>query len=186
MFSIFAAALLAGVLSSGSFAQAPMEAGGGGKTKVDLGMGQAAPGAEVSIPAILKAPEAVDVGMVALQIEFPSRLLSFERASKAIAAEAANAEVTAAVRPQDAQSEKTVVDITVKAEKGGFIPNGSMLDLFFKVSPQAPLKDTITIENTPQVSTNGDPPSRVPVVGDTGEIIVAETTLVFGCFFYMH
>ena len=186
LLSIFAWAWLAGVFSFGLFAQEQAEAGSGGKTKVDLGMGQAAPGAVVSIPAILKAPDAVDVGTVVLEIAFPSKLLSFEKVSKAIAAEAANAEVTAVVLPQDGQSEKTVVDITVKAEKGGFIPNGSMLDLFFKVSPEAPKKDTITVENTPEVSTNGDPPNKVPVVGDPGEIIVAETTLVFGCFFYMH
>jgi hypothetical protein len=176
------AVLSAGAVSSGVFGQQQA----GPVSRVDLGMGQAAPGAKVSIPAILKAPDSVNVGAVLIEIAFPSGMLTFVEATKAIAAEAANAKVSAVARPAEAQSSTTIVDISVVAEKGVFIPNGSMLDLFFQVSPKAPMKETITVGTSAEILTTAEPPVKLPAIGDTGEIIIAETTLTFACFFYMH
>lgn len=161
---------------------------GGSSLRLDLGMGQSPPGADVLIPATLKAPDNVDVESVEIRILFPKGKVSFVEARKGVSSEAVNAVVTASVQDAAEDPEKSVLKVGIKsAEQGNWLPNGTVADLIFKVAEKAVLNETITLENK-SVGTSGKEPGAPleGLRGADGQIIVDATKLEFSCFFYMH
>jgi hypothetical protein len=154
---------------------------------LDLGMGQGKPGDEVVIPATLRVADGAEVGAFTLKVSFPRALVSFEEVRKAIGAQAANAEVTSALEEPAPGAEQASATISVTAEAGKALGSGTVVDLVFKVAEQAPLESVAALSGQILAMAAGASPAPIaPAQVDDGEVAVAETTLMFSCFFYMH
>ena len=169
-------------------AEAQQQVRGGSSLRLDLGMGQSPPGADVLIPATLKAPDNIDVESVEIRVLYPKEKVSFVEARKGVSAEAVNAVLTALVEDAAGDPGRSLLKVSIKsAEEGNWLPNGTVADLIFKVAEQAVLQETITLENK-SGGTNGKEPGTPleGLRGADGQIIVDATKLEFSCFFYMH
>ena len=177
------------LILAGAFFSTPVwgQEEAGQVTRLDLGFDTEQPGHEVVMPLILDLPEGVEVGTAVSRITFPTQLLSFGGATAGLSAQAAGAEVSAVEEVDDQNPENTFITVTVSTAPGGAIPSGMLADLIFTISEDAPLEQTITLENVVTAFTSEDPPRPVdPIMGNEGEIVVTATPPVFACFFYMH
>ncbi|MDA2932913.1 cohesin domain-containing protein [Acidobacteria bacterium AH-259-D05] len=155
--------------------------------RLDLGFGQSPPGSHVSIPITLTLPRGVEIGSATNEITFPAQLLSFQEATKGLAAEVAEAEVTTEVTHDDQDPESSILKVTIEGKAGMAIPRGVLVDLIFNISEQAQLGETIMLKNAASAVSPDDPPQPIdPVTGNDGEIVIDETAIVFACFFFMH
>ncbi|MBI4456648.1 MAG: hypothetical protein HY644_12210 [Acidobacteria bacterium] len=164
------------------------EAATEGTTRLDLSFETARPGDRVTVSIILKVPASIKIGTTINEITFPHKLLTFERVTQGLSADLATAMVSANVKADERDPEKSIVTVTVTGKKGDAIPGGVVANLAFKVSEQAPLEQSIALDNKASAFTAEDLAQPVdPIAGRSGEIKIAETApVIFSCFFYMH
>ncbi|MBI2821708.1 MAG: hypothetical protein HYX74_05735 [Acidobacteria bacterium] len=160
----------------------------GKETGLLLGFDTSAPGFQVSVPLILQAAGEVSIGSITAKVEFPKVSLEFQHAKLGLAAELADAQVSANLKTDEASPDHSVVQVMIATEGGKTLQSGVVANLVFKISEDAAVGDSLALKITASVLTAADPPKAVhPVVSEDGEVQVAATPpVITSCFFYMH
>ena len=154
--------------------------------RLNLGFDQSVPGDLAFIAVMFSTSEEVEIGKIITEITFPHQLLSFEEARRGLPIKSIDAELSTQVRNDDPESEKSILEIVITSTAGEAIPAGTLVNLTFTISPEAPTLHTIVLENRSEALTMGDPPERVELTTTNGEIESLDIPALFACFFYMH
>lgn len=181
---------LAGALQSVS-EQAP---------RVSLTEVSATPGASLMVPLAFTPDPKNPLRSVAVDIEFVSNSLTFQKASPGLGAELVNANIQASVsegEPDDKGLKRATLRVTASlpgaSPKEG-LPDGLLAYLLFQVSQDAkPFKITLTptVVSAQDLST---PPRKVAnVAAEPGAVIIESLDDVYqrlapqvACFFFSH
>jgi len=198
-------AVAATLLATVPFAHAaPAQTPAGGSSvsapRVSLSEIKTTPGASLMMPLSLTADPKNPLRSVSVEIEFVSKSLVFEKTSRGIGAELANADVQTEVAEGKAD-EKGLKRVTLlvtatlpdPAPKGG-LPDGLLAYLLFQVSDDA---QALSVKLTPTVIAARDlstPPNNISGIGaDPGEVVVESAEDVYqrlapalACFFFSH
>ncbi|MBI3941065.1 MAG: hypothetical protein HY315_09535 [Acidobacteria bacterium] len=181
-------ALAAILLLPGSvslLAAPPQQAGAA--TSVNVGYGISEPGRRVDVPIVLEVGGTAQVGTTINEITFPNKVLSFVEANTAPVSESVNAAISTAVTADAADPAKSILKVTIASKDKKPIPSGVLASLVFEIAKDA-AEATLTLKNTPQGLTAGEPARPIqPIAGRDGEIKISPVPPVtFACFFYMH
>lgn len=168
--------------------------------RVSLGEVKGTPGSSAMMPLSLKTAPGRPLGSLSLEIEFVSKSLIFQKISRGIAAEFAEAEIQAGVaREQTDDNGLKHVTLRVSAslpdpppESG--LPDGLLAYLIFDILPEAqPFRIRLT-PSTIDASDLSSPPRRFSDVGaEPGLVVIESDAAVFdrmapavACFFFSH
>lgn len=154
--------------------------------RVHLGTDQTNLGEQAFIPVMLISDDDVSIGSIQVEITFANKLTSFEEARKDLSAVSADADVHAEVRNDAENPENSILEVKIESKAKKAIPSGVLAILFFRISKGATGGDTIELRNKATAFTIDNPPRRVDLVSDNGEIKVIGKSVLFACFFYMH
>lgn len=167
----------------------PGQEAGQDATLLTISPDAALPESEVRLSVYLKSAQGVKVGSIAMEINFPKRLLSFIKSERSYLSEALGANISAeVVDAEDEDKSKLKLEISAPAGKGGpkAIPDGPIAYIVFKISKDAQPNTEIVLENKAKAMTAEDSPKPVkPIVADNGKISVVPE-IITSCFFYMH
>ena len=149
--------------------------------EVNLGSDMTTRGGPAQIPVILFT-RGTKVGKVAGEVTFPGKLLSYDKAVRGSAGEEAAAEVSVELLNDGQDTERSILRVVVSATKE--IPPGVLLDLRFRVSPDAEV-GVLALKNALKAMTlEGEEIKGVK--GKDGEVDVKIITPVVACFFFTH
>ncbi len=154
--------------------------------RLNLGFDQSVPGDVAFIAIMFSTAGEVAIGKIITEITFPRQLLSFEEARRGLPINSIDAEMSTRVRNDDPDSENSILEVVIASKAGEAIPAGTLVNLTFTISPEAPTLHTIVLENRSEAFTTGDPPERVELTTTNGEIESLDIPALFACFFYMH
>ena len=154
--------------------------------RLNLGFDQSVPGDVAFIAVMFSTSEEVEIGKIITEISFPREILSFKEARGGLPIKSIDAELSAQVRNDDPESENSILELVITSNAGEAIPAGTLVNLTFMISPEAPTLHTIVLENRSEAFTTGDPPERVELTTTDGEIESLDIPALFACFFYMH
>ena len=154
--------------------------------RLNLGFDQSVPGDVAFIAIMFSTAGEIEIGKIITEITFPRQLLSFKEARKGLPINTIDAELSAQVRNDDQDSENSILEVVIVSKAGEAIPAGTLVNLIFMISPEAPTLHTIVLENRSEAFTTGDPPERVELATTDGEIESLDIPALFACFFYMH
>ena len=184
-------------------AAAPQSApaqGSGQAPRVSLAEIKTTPGASLMMPLSLTPDPKNPLRSLTVEIGFVSKSLVFQKTSRGLAAELANADIQANLiegPPDDKGLKRATLRITASlpepAPKEG-LPDGLLAYLLFQVSEDA---QPLTIKLTPAVVSANDlstPPKKVSNVGaDAGVVVIESLDAVYqrlapelACFFFSH
>jgi len=154
--------------------------------RLNLGFDQSVPGDVAFIAIMFSTAGEVEIGKIITEITFPRQLLSFKEARRGLPINSIDAELSTQVINDDQDSENSILEVVIASKKGEAIPAGTLVNLIFMISPEAPTLHTIVLENRAEAFTTGDPPERVELTTTDGEIESLDIPALFACFFYMH
>ena len=154
--------------------------------RLNLGFDQSVPGDVAFIAVMFSTSGEVEIGKIITEITFPREILSFKEARGDLPIKSIDAELSTQVRNDDPESENSILEIVITSNAGEAIPAGTLVNLTFMISPEAPTLHTIVLENRSEAFTTGDPPERVELTTTNGEIESLDIPALFACFFYMH
>lgn len=154
--------------------------------RLNLGFDQSVPGDVAFIAIMFSTSGEVEIGKIITEITFPREILSFKEARGGLPIKSIDAELSAQVRNDDQDTEKSILEVVIVSKAGEAIPAGTLVNLIFMISPEAPTLHTIVLENRSEAFTTGDPPERVELTTTDGEIESLDIPALFACFFYMH
>ena len=168
--------------------------------RVSLAEIKTTPGASLMMPLSLTPDPKNPLRSLTVEIGFVSKSLVFQKTSRGLAAELANADIQANLiegPPDDKGLKRATLRITASlpepAPKEG-LPDGLLAYLLFQVSEDA---QPLTIKLTPAVVSANDlstPPKKVSNVGaDAGVVVIESLDAVYqrlapelACFFFSH
>ncbi len=154
--------------------------------RLNLGFDQSVPGDVAFIAVMFSTSGEVEIGKIITEITFPREILSFKEARGDLPIKSIDAELSTQVRNDDPESENSILEIVITSNAGEAIPAGTLVNLTFMISPEAPTLHTIVLENRSEAFTTDDPPERVELTTTDGEIESLDIPALFACFFYMH
>ncbi|MEE8461203.1 MAG: hypothetical protein V3S50_03700 [Acidobacteriota bacterium] len=154
--------------------------------RLNLGFDQSVPGDVAFIAVMFSTSGEVEIGKIITEITFPREILSFKEARGDLPLKSIDAELSTQVRNDDPESENSILEIVITSKAGEAIPAGTLVNLTFMISPEAPTLHTIVLENRSEAFTTDDPPERVELTTTNGEIESLDIPALFACFFYMH
>ena len=153
------------------------------------------PGASLMVPLYFTPDPKTPLRSFVVDIEFVSNNLKFQKASRGVAAEQSNADITTAVTdaPPDDKGVtrsklRVTASLTSQASKEG-LPDGLLAYLLFQISLEAKpfaIKLTPTVVSAEDLST---PPKKVSKVGTEPGLVTVEVLDVMPeatCFFFTH
>ena len=168
--------------------------------RVSLGSIKGTPGASLMIPVTLTVDPKSPMRSLAIDIEYVSNSLSFEKATLGIGAELANVKVEANAtegKPDDKGVKRSKLRLAASladppAKEG--LPGGVLAYLLFQLAPEA---KAFTIRLVPAVVSAEDlstPPKRIAKVGaEPGQVAVEDPAAIYdrmapqvACFFFTH
>ena len=129
--------------------------------RLNLGFDQSIPGDVAFIAIMFSTAGEVEIGRIITEITFPRQLLSFEEARKGLPIKSIDAELSTQVRNDDPESENSILEVVIASKAGEAIPAGTLVNLTFMISPEAPTLHTIVLKNRSEAFTTDDPPERV-------------------------
>lgn len=151
--------------------------------EVNLGLDSIMPGDLAHIPLVLFAA-GIKVGRVAGEVTFPKKVVSFDKAIRGQAGDEADAKVTAEVLNDSRESDLSTLRIVISATKE--IPKGVLLDLRFKVFPDAKPGTTLQLRNSLRaVTVEGEEIKDVKRTDGELNIFIMPAVDVT-CFFFTH
>ncbi len=154
--------------------------------RLNLGFDQSVPGDVAFIAIMFSTAEEVAIGKIITEITFPRQILTFEEARKGLPINSIGAELSTQVKNDDQDSENSILEVVIASKAGEAIPAGTLVNLIFMISPEAPTLHTIVLENRSEAFTTDAPPERVELTTTDGEIESLDIPALFACFFYMH
>ncbi len=154
--------------------------------RLNLGFDQSVPGDVAFIAIMFSTAGDVEIGRIITEITFPRELLSFKEARRGLPIKSIDAELSTQIKNDDQNSENSILEVVIASKAGEAIPAGTLVNLTFMISPEAPTLHTIVLENRAEAFTTGDPPERVELITTNGEIESLDIPALFACFFYMH
>ena len=154
--------------------------------RLNLGFDQSVPGDVAFIAVMFSTSEEVEIGKIITEITFPRGILSFKEARGGLPIKSIDAELSAQVRNDGPDTENSILEVVITSNAGEAIPAGTLVNLIFMISPEAPTLHTIVLENRSEAFTTDDPPERVELTTTNGEIESLDIPALFACFFYMH
>ncbi len=154
--------------------------------RLNLGFDQSVPGDVAFIAIMFSTAGAVEIGKIITEITFPRELLSFKEARRGLPIKSIDAELSTQIRNEDQNPEKSILEVVIASKAGEAIPAGTLVNLIFMISPEAPTLHTIVLENRSKAFTTDDPPEGVELTTTDGEIESLDIPALFACFFYMH
>ena len=157
-----------------------------GTSRVELGFDQSVPGEQTFIPIALTPVPGARIGKIVTEVVYSSHLLSFEEARKGTPLKSIDAEMSARVMPDEANSKNSILEVTMTSQSGEAIPAGTLVFLTFRIKLEAPRAQMIKLENRSEAMTTDDPPQPVELTTAGGEIENLDIPAVFACFFYLH
>lgn len=162
-----------------------MQSAGQSQTSVEVSMGldSTTPGDLAQVPVILSAT-GTKVGKVAGEVTFPRKSLSFDKATRGSAGDEADAEVAVEALNDSRESDLSTLRVVVSATKE--IPNGVLLNLRFRVSPDAADGRTLELRNSLRAMTLEGEEIK-DVKRKDGEVnVFVEPPVDVSCFFFTH
>jgi hypothetical protein len=168
--------------------------------KVTLGEIKGTPGSSIMMPLSLSTDPKNPVQSLAVDIEFVSKSLIFQKTSPGLAAELADVQVQANVVKEEVD-ENDLKHVTLRVTAGfpepvmeGGLPEGLLAYLLFDIAPEA---QPLRIRLTPVAITAKDlssPPKDVVNMGsEPGLVVIESTDAMFdrlappiACFFFSH
>ncbi|HWP84661.1 MAG TPA: hypothetical protein VNN17_05695 [Terriglobia bacterium] len=193
--------LLTAALGAGSllFAAAP-QASAPRAPLVSLAEIKGTSGSSVLMPLSLAADPKRPLRSLTVDIEFVSKSLTFQKISRGIAAEVANADIQARiVKEQDDANGLKHVTLRVTASlpdppPASGLPDGLLAYLLFQIAPEA---QSFTIKLTPVAVSGNDlssPPQRVEnIASQPGAVVIESLREMYdrlapplACFFFSH
>jgi hypothetical protein len=175
------ATLLALLALAGGFTRAQAQ-----DVRINVGLTSAKPGDPIDIPMTLSGGSDVEVKQLTARISFPKDSLSFQDVEAALAAELADAVVTAKVQEHPDRRSHAVLALTVVGQQP--VKPGIIAYLKFRVAPDA-VKGDIALDLLDSSATNPDGSQMELAEGDDGFITLFsldEDIPVIGCFFFTH
>ena len=158
----------------------------GAAPRLNLGFDQSVPGDQTFIAVMFSTADGVEIGKIITEITYSREILSFKEARRGLPINAIDAELSTRVKDDDQNSENSILEIVIASKAGEAIPAGTLVNLTFMISPEAPTLQTIVLENRSEAFTTDDPPERVELTTTDGEIESLDIPALFACFFYMH
>jgi len=155
-------------------------------TRVNVGFASAKPTDEIDIPLTFSGAEGATAGSIMARVGFPSNVLTFTTAERALAAELADAEIKATAAPDKDNKELGVLEVNITGKSP--IKPGIVAYMKFRVSKDAKKGDLKLdlLESTAKAA-DGKPVEMAK--GDSGSVTLFnmdEEIPVVGCFFFTH
>ncbi len=154
--------------------------------RLNLGFDQSVPGDVAFIAIMFSTAGEVEIGRIITEITFPREILSFKEARRGLPIKSIDAELSTQIKNEDQNPETSILEVVIASKAGEAIPAGTLVNLTFMISPEAPTLHTIVLENRSEAFTTDDPPERVELTTTDGEIESLDIPALFACFFYMH
>ncbi|MBI4456055.1 MAG: hypothetical protein HY644_09175 [Acidobacteria bacterium] len=165
---------------------AAQQSEGTASTRLDLGYDKSNPGGQAFVPLIFSPGVGVQVGSVLAEVTFPTKQLAFEEAKRGASADSGDVELHTAVKNDDKNADRSIVEIKVENKAGKPLPGGVIANLVFKILDGVDVGQKISLENRAQALTTDNPPKTMNLVAANGEIETIAVPVIFACFFYMH
>ncbi len=156
------------------------------EVRINVGITSAKPGDPIDIPMTLSGSSDVEAKQLTARISFPKDILSYQDVETALAAELADALVTAEVQEHPDRRSHSVLALTVVGQNP--VKPGIIAYLKFRVAPDA-VKGDINLDLLDSSATNPDGSQMELAEGDGGLITLFgldEDIPVVGCFFFTH
>jgi len=154
--------------------------------RLNLGFDQSVPGDVAFIAIMFSTSGEVEIGKIITEITFPREILTFKEARRGLPIKSIDAELSTQIKNEDQNAENSILEIVIASKTGEAIPAGTLVNLTFMISPEAPTLHTIVLENRSEAFTTDDPSERVELTTTDGEIESLDIPALFACFFYMH
>lgn len=149
--------------------------------ELSLGSETTSPGAPAQVPVILFARE-TKVGKVAGEVTFPKELLSFVGVARGSSGDEVNADISTKVIDDSGNSKLSVLKLAVSATQD--MPNGVLLTLRFRVSPDAEDGFLKLANRLTAMSIGGEEIGNIKT--RDGEVSVSKMQVLVPCFFFTH
>lgn len=155
-------------------------------TRVNVGFASAKPSDQIDIPITFSGPEGSTAGTLTARISYPSNVLTFDVAERALAAELADAEVKGTTTPDKSDKNLGVLEVNIVGKSA--IKPGIVAYIKFKVSKEAKKGELkLDLLESSAKATDGKPVTLAK--GDSGSVTMFnmdEEIPVVGCFFFTH
>jgi hypothetical protein len=155
-------------------------------TRINVGFASAKPSDEIDIPLTFSGAEGSSANSLSAHVSFPSNILTFTTAERALAAELADAEVKATASPDKDNKELSVLDVNITGKS--CIKPGIVAYMKFKVNKDAQ-KGELKLDLLDSSAKGCEDKPLELAKGDSGSVTLFnmdEEIPVVGCFFFTH
>ena len=155
-------------------------------TCVNVGFASAKPSDEIDIPLTFSGAEGTSANALTAHVSFPSNILTFTTAERALAAELADAEVKATAAQDKNNKDLSVLEVNIAGKS--CIKPGIVAYMKFKVSKDAK-KGELKLDLVDSSAKGCEDKPLELAKGDSGSVTLFnmdEEIPVVGCFFFTH
>ena len=155
-------------------------------TRVNVGFASAKPSDEIDIPLTFSGAEGTSANALTARVSFPSNILAFTTAERALAAELADAEVKATATPDKDNKDLSVLEVNITGKS--CIKPGIVAYMKFKVAKDAK-KGELKLDLVDSSAKGCEDKPLELAKGDSGSVTLFnmdEEIPVVGCFFFTH